>query len=139
MTQEQKAKAYDEAIERAEKALEVLGTDKCEGARQIFSLFPELRESEDERIRKGIIKMIYDIAGGFPFEKHGIIKKEALAWLEKQGQKPAWSEEDEAHINSIIAYLIDYKIFVYEEDINVANGVQKELDWLVSLKQRIGG
>ena len=47
---------------------------------------PELKESEDEKIRKGIVKMIYDIAGGFPFEKHGIIKKEALAWLEKQGE-----------------------------------------------------
>ena len=58
----------------------------------------------------------------------------------KQGeQKPAWSEEDEVHINSIIDYLLDYKLLVYEEDMNVANGVQKELDWLNSTKQRIGG
>lgn len=48
------------------------------------------------------------------------------------------SKEDEAHINGIIDYLLDYKLFVYEEDMNVANGVQKELDWLKSL-QRIGG
>ena len=52
-------------------------------------------------------------------------------------QKPAWSEEDEAHINGIIDYLLDYKLLVYEEDMNVANGVQKELDWLKSLKERV--
>ena len=34
MTQEEKAKAYDKALEKAEKALEVCGTDKCETARR---------------------------------------------------------------------------------------------------------
>ena len=45
---------------------------------------PELRESEDERIRKGLIKVVSDIAGGWPFEEHGITKKKAIAYLEKQ-------------------------------------------------------
>ena len=85
MTQEEKAKAYDKALERAEKALEVLGTDKCEGARQIFSLFPELKESEDERIRKKLIDTFnfYDPAMNSPFLL-GIDKKDIIAWLERQ-------------------------------------------------------
>ena len=58
--------------------------------------------------------------------------------LKKIEQKSAWSEEDEAHINSIIDYLLDYKLLVYEEDMNVANGVQEEIDWLKNIKQRIG-
>jgi len=54
---------------------------------QLTRMFPELKESEDERIRKAIVKMISDIDGGSPFEKYGIIKKEALAWLEKQAEQ----------------------------------------------------
>ena len=50
---------------------------------------PELKESEDERIRKGIIALIEfglddksAIAPGY-----NITKEEAIAWLEKQGKK----------------------------------------------------
>jgi len=78
-------KKYKEALERAKNCLKD-GTITNTAKSYIEEIFPELRES-DERIRKGIVKMIYDIAGGFPFEKHGIIKKEALAWLEKQGEQ----------------------------------------------------
>ena len=54
---------------------------------------PELKESEDERIRKGIIALIEfglddksAIAPGY-----NITKEEAIAWLEKQGeQKQTW-------------------------------------------------
>lgn len=80
--------------------------------------FPELKESEDEKIRKAIVKMISDIDGGSPFEKYGIIKKEALAWLEKQGEKGtkrnneeipnfALNEEDEYHKRQILRILKD--------------------------------
>ena len=74
-TIEEKAKAYDKALEKAEKALEVCGTDKCETARQIFSLFPELKDSEDERIRKEIISAIKEDWPGHT---------DWIAWLEKQ-------------------------------------------------------
>ena len=80
---------YKEALEKAQKALEVCGTDKCETARQIFSLFPELKESEDERIRKEILQSIRD-------NMVVIHKDKCIAWLEKQGeQKSIWHNEDE--------------------------------------------
>jgi len=79
-TIEEKAKAYDKALEKAEKALEVCGTDKCETARQIFSLFPELKESEDEKIREKIIATIH-LYYGEPLDDEA---KEMIAWLEKQ-------------------------------------------------------
>ena len=47
MTQEEKAKAYDEAIERAKK--------HCADY-VVETIFPELKESEDEKIRKAIIE-----------------------------------------------------------------------------------
>ena len=51
-----------------------------------FSELKENTENEDEKIRKALLKIIADIDGGFPFEKYGIQKKEARAWLEKQGK-----------------------------------------------------
>lgn len=78
MTQEEKAKRYDEAIERA-RALnngEVvnikIGTTTCE------YIFPELKESEDERIKKELIGFVKSRLAGFP-ECNRFI-----AWLEKQ-------------------------------------------------------
>lgn len=49
---------------------------------------------EDERIRKELIEVVSDIAGGWPFEKHGITKKEAIAYLEKQKEQ-YWIPSDE--------------------------------------------
>ena len=40
------------AIERAKKELDTCGSQDCDAVRQIFRLFSELKESEDERIRK---------------------------------------------------------------------------------------
>ena len=81
------------------------------------TLIPELKESENERIRKRIIHAL-----------HGDVldmkeTNEALAWLEKQGEpKQEWSEEDEEMFDFFCSYL---------------NNTQK--DWLKSLKDRIKG
>ena len=55
MTQEEKAKAYDEAIERY-KAKQEYESQKVHEF--IEYLFPELKESEDNRIRKGLIALL---------------------------------------------------------------------------------
>jgi len=54
MTQEQKAKAYDKALERA-KQVRKYSSDLAE-IKRMEEIFPELRESEDERIRKEILE-----------------------------------------------------------------------------------
>ena len=86
MTQEEKAKAYDEALERARKLYNSEETSAdveiaCE------TIFPELAESEDERIRKAIITFFESEDDNTTYAL--IPKKDILAWLEKQGeQKP---------------------------------------------------
>ena len=55
---EEKAKRYDEALNRAKKELDTCGSQDCDAARQIFRLFPELKESEDEKIKNEIIKFL---------------------------------------------------------------------------------
>ena len=82
MTEKEKAKAYDEAIERAKK---LYGNGIAEG------IFPELKESEEEMIRKWIIDDIRYNMNNEPLNNSEYKKKaeKAIAWLEKQGeQKP---------------------------------------------------
>ena len=85
MTQEEKAKRYDEALNTANDCLKD-GTITSTAISYIETIFPELKESEDEKIRKGIIRnleYLMDRAEGFVKDE----LKERIAWLEKQGEQ----------------------------------------------------
>ena len=78
MTREEKAKAYDEALERAKEMYNINIVDTPHKG-IVEYIFPELAESEDERIRKHIIDIIKDNA------KSKCIPCDAeIAYLEKQ-------------------------------------------------------
>ena len=79
LTIQEKAKAYDEAIEKARKLYnsEETSADVEIACENIFS---ELKESEDERIRKRIITLVNAHC-------QGMYKTDCLAWLEKQGEQ----------------------------------------------------
>ena len=99
---ENKAKTYDanyktytELINRLEDAKDAIKKQNYGIAMDVMckpypafqiTAFSELKDNDDEKIRKALLKIIADIDGGFPFEKYGIQKKEARAWLEKQGE-----------------------------------------------------
>ena len=89
LTIEQKAQRYDEILDRAKKELNACGSQNCDAARQIFRLFPELKEeSEGERIRNRLIEFISCNPGAIS----DLDEEKALSWLEKQGKS---SEEIE--------------------------------------------
>ena len=77
MTTEEKAKAYDEALERAKNLIKMYPQD-APGYKEIF---PELRESEDERVKNEIIECIETL-----MKQPGASPRlcDWLAWLEKQ-------------------------------------------------------
>ena len=56
MTTEEKAKAYDEALEKARKRVVTEPQDHTDAI--LKDIFPELRESEDKRTRKEIIEFL---------------------------------------------------------------------------------
>lgn len=105
MTQEQKAKAYDEALERAKEWYNNPNSSNI-GKSYLYAVFPELKEDEDERIRKGLIKAFGSIGKK---EWGGVNVKNAIAWLEKKGeQKPrgktaleAINEEKVDNVNKV--------------------------------------
>lgn len=90
MTQEQKAKAYDEALERARVYFE------NENYTEMADVFPELCESEDERIRTFLHHtftaqyLCKDKTGKW----HGEPVTNILAYLEKQ-KEPHYTKRNE--------------------------------------------
>ena len=163
LTIEQKAKAYDEAIERANL---YLGGNQL-GDAWIYKILPELTESEDERIRKNLIDYLKEFV---PFDDTG----KYIAYLEKQGkqkpvkcmfsndnytdeerkvlcdncdedcklkQKPTeWSEEDKYLLDETIKHLealiriTKKQGSAYSDEIQY---YQRDIDWLKSLKDRV--
>ena len=95
MTQEQKAKAYDEVIGKLQGLIDNANKQGHIIVRveDIENTFPELKESEDERIRKvlaGFFKSYKEqgTCGSETF--NGIPTENILAWLEKQEHEPKW-------------------------------------------------
>lgn len=132
MTQEEKARRYDEAIEIArqyynDRAMPIGTNFKLE------RIFPELKEDEDERIRKEIIDFLElphpQFVGKRDHEKW-------IAWLEKQGeQKPVWSEEDKRYLN-IVSSVIRSPSVQGIYDYHKVNPTDVS-GWLKSLKDRV--
>lgn len=82
LTIEQKARAYDKSLERAKKLQKTCDRQAVVGWCEY--IFPVLKESEDERIRKWIKKELEN-----KYVEDGIVNNvladKAFAWLEKQG------------------------------------------------------
>ena len=86
MTQKEKAEAYDKAIEAARCIYNNMKDGgNFGGMEDLEVIFPELAESDDERIRKKIINLIKEV--GEDDSYHVYCFDEMIAWLEKQGKK----------------------------------------------------
>jgi hypothetical protein len=139
---EEKAKAYDVAIEKIQKY--VKDDYGCTRLRP-EDIFPELNESEDEKTMKELIEQVaYIVPNDDEVDSEGNVLPtyqkridKYRAWLEKQGkQKPiGWSEEDKKHFDNIIQELknqCDRPINASYKEIIVS-----DIDWLKSLKDRV--
>jgi len=73
---------YEQALKRAKALLEDMDKkDYFASKADIENIFPELKESEDERIRKAIIAYI-------SHGQHcGVSNADMIAWIEKQGKR----------------------------------------------------
>ena len=156
-------KKYKEALERAKRWADgTLQPESTTPQGVCEAIFPELTESEDERI----IKTIHEYIKNRNWMLNGPTKEEVLAWLERQKeeegyeiipvestleyklgfnagkesvkqkeQKPAeWSEEDEKMIERLITRLnwITYNTRTDGTSPNIT--FFEEIDWLKSLR-----
>ena len=131
---EEKAKAYDEAL----KVIKGCNPDE-NGFITICpqEIFPELKVSDDERMRNGLIKLLNCIAASEYENTIGITKEEALEWVKKKGeqkladkveQKQEWSVKDLTRFNDVIR--------IIESSDNVASIKKHYVDFLTSIMQR---
>ena len=86
-------KKYNEALERARKIHDEIVNNEVLGfPGQITDIFPELRESEDERTLKGLQNFLWHIANGEMNDRGTMpsakMCQEWLACLEKQKENP---------------------------------------------------
>ena len=119
-------KAYKEALERARKLQE--NSNGMILKKWLWNIFPELKESEDEKIRKEILEYFQQFENE---ELHGVNISDWIAWLEKQSeQKPAeWSEEDEQN-----RQIINKAIYEYVGEDGITQGeTGKLIQWLKSI------
>lgn len=119
-------KLHNDALEIGKKLIET----NPELQDWVESKFPELRKNEDEKIRKGLIKLItYQHSSFFPIAD-GLTKKQILYWLEKQSeQKPITTPQ------WMIDFLDEYrrqigKVLDYDETKEVDGKILAILTWL---------
>lgn len=103
MTTEEKAKRYDEALEKAKESLKDGGISQ-NSIDYIQSIFPELKESEDEKIRKALLEYFGEECDTATI--NGIYCYKIYAWLEKQAEKNKWKpSKDEMDALYGLAYI----------------------------------
>jgi hypothetical protein len=140
---------YEEALERAKKNYRT-AQDLCDGSligvecfkNTLTSIFPELKESDDEKVRKAIVELVLQSSEILGSNN----QSRMLAWLEKQGNneqilansaktcKDAWSEEDEVMCQETIDWF-EQKCFPYASE--EENPARRSIQWLKSLKERL--
>ena len=113
----EKAKAYDKAIERAKKIY---------GNGIIERIFPELKEGDDERIKKNCIHFLelqkQHHAATFEIE-------ECIDWLEKKGKQLADKNKPKFEVG-------DWVVFITSESVYQ---VEKKENYEYTLRHILGG
>lgn len=80
---QEKAAAYDKVVEKIKYVME-RGVSPVLNKKDLQDIFPQLKESEDEKIRKALIEYF----NAYPKDYYGELKTSSiLAWLEKQGKQ----------------------------------------------------
>lgn len=126
-------KAYNKALERANE-YHFSGAKQCI-IDTLEYIFPELKESEDEKIRKELIKYLKEGVEGYIPAGDRSDYQRWLTWLEKQKviQTPQWMIDflDENRIK--FASLMED----YDEQREAEGKLLAIIDWLESLKKRM--
>ena len=130
-------KKYEEALEKARKFIEANPLVQNLNT-WLKETFPELQVSEDERIRKWLLDFVQGLPDeGLDFHFYNLTKEEVLAWLEKQ--KPVIAESEKWLIDETLYFLDEFQQSNrYCSENELQNSVSC-MDWLKSLKQRMGG
>lgn len=126
-------KAYNKALERAKKWYNAPNADKIPtyANRIIVEIFPELGESEDERIRKALVRFHKST-----IDVDGIKGEEIVAWLEKQGEQKPTEKQKEINYAEEIKKCKDNPLYFFDKYVNIKLKEQKPI--IVEPKFKVG-
>jgi hypothetical protein len=137
-TIEEKARAYDEALEKAREYWETDNDNtldiKAKGTMEY--LFPELAESGDEIIKEELINYLKHRCNSTTLSGEERACNKWIDWIEKQGEQKSaeWSEEDETKIKSIITFLKSPSLCAMNGNKGI---IDENIKYLKSLKDRV--
>lgn len=116
---------YKEALEKATK-LHSETEYVCE-MEMLEQIFPELKESDDEKMLDSTIE---------DCKKYLALSPKQIAWLEKQKErKPIESEEDEKMLKRVIDSMVTYQAYaIVNNNKEVEKMAEEEINWLKSFK-----
>ena len=100
------------------------------------TLIPELKDSEDERIRKLLIEAVIQVLQDQYCYNRGVSKEKVVAWLEKQVEhKPTnWLQELEDKLaNATPKQLAEWKEKYFKEDIFWSEEVERIINRRLNL------
>lgn len=98
-------KKYKEALGRANAKIETYNhLGNTSAVKSICEIFPELKESEDDRIKTNIIRLLRFVRD--TYHQYYDECNEAIAWLEKQRKE--WNADDLLKRNQIMDILQEY-------------------------------
>ena len=97
---------------------------------KVEGFFPELKESEDEKIRKSLIILLQHFCKGYrvPGLDFPVSYKDMLAWLEKQGERHI-SHDDEIMIKQLTEY--------FTTGHGLQNTNETVVEWLNDVKEKL--
>lgn len=94
---------YKEALERVKALIETNTSDALFHLKDIESIFPELKESEDERIRKWCIShfkaAVLVTKNNAEYKEY--LNNKVIPWLEKQGETYTKEDIDDAWVEGV--------------------------------------
>ena len=127
-------KKYKEALERAKDLHNNHALGKPFIYKTCEDIFPELKESEDEKTKREIMEYITHYEDSLDDDEY----RTWIAWLEKQGeQKYAWSKEDEVGLGDTM-WAIEQAMTIAKNESDMGNLWYAER-WLKSIKERMKG
>lgn len=139
LTIEEKAQRYDEAIKVAKSnyGTIVQMDNDCTFAKKgivnvFHHMFPELKESEDERIRKELLDFCKNRAEKYSNDPKYKNISAWIAWLEKQGEKTLVDKIQLGKKYKCIAsprYLMNFCSDCFEPLEALEDGEQKTVEW----------
>ena len=110
LTIEEKAKRYDEAIKKARNIVNSINVGLI-GKNSFEAVFPELKESEDEKIRKELLQIAKESEDTFYMVMTPNKRKRLIDWLENQNKKAepiaGFASEFEKQVSHLIASAIN--------------------------------